>query len=133
VQPKLKENPRDWLKFTGSVCLVLALVTFVLARRTTISREVMWAVLGVLVGIFLLCAFQPRWFRGFYRVGMTVAFYVGQFVGRILLTIIFLLVVTPLGLILRLLGKDLLRLKRDPSAQTYWQPAKQSDNLDREF
>jgi hypothetical protein len=93
----------------------------------------MWVSLGVLTGLLALCGLKPRWFRGFYRIGMTVAFYIGQFFGRILLTLIFLLVLTPLGLFLRLMGKDSLRLKRDPAAQTYWQPVKQNKNLDREF
>jgi uncharacterized membrane protein len=93
----------------------------------------MWILAGVLAGVLSLCLIKPRLFRGFYRAGMTVLFYVGQFVGRILLTLIFLLVVTPLGILLRLLGKDLLRLKRDPTAQTYWEPVKQKHNLEQEF
>src|SRR5258706_11090139 len=133
MQPKLKENPKDWLKFTAAVCLALMLVTLGLTKRSVFSRTTMWTLLGFLAGALLLCLIKPRLFRGFYRAGMTVAFYMGQFVGRILLTLIFLLVVTPLGLLLRLLGKDLLRLKRDPSAQTYWEPVKQNHDLEREF
>jgi hypothetical protein len=50
--------------------------------------------------------------------------FIGRLVGRIttpiLLTIVFITVVTPLGLLLRLFGSDPLRLKRDPKASTYW-------------
>jgi hypothetical protein len=133
MQPKLKENPKDWLKFTAAIGLVLILVVAGLARRGVISRAPMWSLLAVLAGALLLAVMKPRLFRGFYRVGMTVSFYIGQVVGRILLTLIFLLVLTPLGLLLRLMGKDLLRLKLDPSAQTYWEPVKQDNDLEREF
>jgi hypothetical protein len=133
MQPKLKENPRDWLKFTAAICLVGALVVIILARQRLFSRQMIWSAMAVLLGIVVLCALRPRLFRGFYRAGMTVAFYVGQVIGRILLTLLFLLVVTPLGLLLRLLGKDLLNLKRNPSAQSYWQPVKRSERLDQEF
>jgi hypothetical protein len=53
--------------------------------------------------------------------------------GKVLLTIFFLLVVTPLGLLLRLLGKDLLRLKRRRDVATHWQPAKSNHQFDRQF
>jgi F0F1-type ATP synthase assembly protein I len=133
MQPKLKENPKDWLKFTTAVALVLMLVVGGMARRGVLSRSAMWGFLAALLVTLLLCLLKPRLCRGFYRVGMTVSFYIGQVIGRILLTLIFLLVVTPLGILLRLCGKDLLRLKRDPTAKTYWEPVKQTHNLDREF
>jgi hypothetical protein len=34
--------------------------------------------------------------------------------------LIFLLIVTPAGLLLRLLGKDPLRIRRDLKADSYW-------------
>jgi hypothetical protein len=40
--------------------------------------------------------------------------------------ILFFVVVMPTGLIIRLFRKDLLRLKRDRSAQTYWLPRSES-------
>jgi hypothetical protein len=55
--------------------------------------------------------------------------FIGKTIGRIttpiLLTIVFIVVVTPLGLLLRLFGSDPLRLKRDPKASTYWIERKQ--------
>lgn len=40
----------------------------------------------------------------------------------IILTITFIFAITPLGLLLRLMGKDLLSLKLDKNAATYWVP-----------
>ncbi len=45
---------------------------------------------------------------------------VQQLSSRVLLGGVFLLVVTPIGLLMRALGKDFLRLKLDPRATTYW-------------
>ena len=64
---------------------------------------------------------------------MTVSFQIGQMMGRILLTALFLLVVTPMGLLLRLLGKDLLQLKRPAKAESYWRAAKTANQFDRMF
>ena len=130
---KLKENPREWLKFTAVIGFMLALLAMVLQRRRAISGQTLLAIIAMLSLAILVCWARPRWFRGLYRVGMTVSFHIGQVVGAVLLTIFFLCVLTPLGLLLRLMGKDLLKLKRDQSAESYWQSAKTARHLDRQF
>lgn len=49
-----------------------------------------------------------------------MALRVQQFLSRALLGVVFLLVVTPIGVLMRALGKDFLRLKPEPHARTYW-------------
>ncbi|QPJ62559.1 MAG: hypothetical protein G3M70_12025 [Candidatus Nitronauta litoralis] len=46
----------------------------------------------------------------------------GKIVSPIVMGIIFFVVVTPMGLFMRLTGKDLLRLKFQPEANSYWIP-----------
>jgi hypothetical protein len=133
MQLKLKEHPREWQKFTAVMAVLFALVAFVAHRRAGITRETFSAVTGAAVGAVILSLILPRLFRPFYRGGMTVSFHIGQVMGKLLLTVVFVLVLTPLALVLRAMGKDLLRLKRDPSAQTFWQPAKNSKEFDRMF
>ncbi len=53
--------------------------------------------------------------------------------GKVLLSLFFFIVVTPMGLLLRLLGKDLLQLKRTAETKTYWQKAKNNRDFDRMF
>ena len=49
---------------------------------------------------------------------------VGRLLQRVMTTVVtgllFYTVVTPTGLLLRLFGKDLLQLRRDPNATSYW-------------
>jgi hypothetical protein len=133
MQPKLKENPKEWQKFTLVMGLALMALFYLLYRRKWISVDITcWAFL-ILSAAMIACGFFPQWFRGFYRAGMTASFHLGQFMGRLLLIAVFWLVITPLGLWLRLLGKDLLQTKRNPSASSYWHPAKTSQEFDRLF
>ena len=127
MQPKLTENPRDWLKFTAAVCILIVLSIAGLSRRGVIQHGLAWILIGFVLAVLGICAIKPAWFRLFYRAGMTITFFIGQGMSRVLLVVIFLILVVPLGLILRLLGKDLLRLKRNRSSETYWQPAKPTD------
>lgn len=130
---RLKEDPREWRKFGLGSALVLALATGLLAWRGTLAAPVAG---GVLAGLALaagLAVVRPAGFRGPYRLGMRVSDRLGRIVAPVLLGLIFFLVLTPLGLLLRLLGKDLLRLRRDPGATTWWQPAAGSRDLTKMF
>ena len=129
---KLKEDPREWLKFTAVMAFAVALITFLLHRKHVVSLNGVLGVGTVLTLALLVCSVRPKWFRGFYRAGMTASFHVGQVMGRVMLTVFFLLIVTPLGLALRLCGKDLLATKRRTTA-SYWRAAKPVGPFDRQF
>jgi hypothetical protein len=130
---RLKEDPREWRKFGLNSALALALITGLLCWRAAISTTACVAVLAVLALSALLAMARPDWFRRPYRLGMRISHWMGRLVAPVVLGLIFFLVVTPLGLLLRLLGKDLLRLRRDPSAASYWQATTGSDDLTKMF
>ena len=50
---------------------------------------------------------------------LALAFVLGFVMTRVLLTLVFYLVVVPIGLLMRLAGKDPLHRRRDPEAPTY--------------
>lgn len=129
----LKEEPKEWLKFAAVMAVAVALVAFLMHRRGAFGRGLLFAILGALAVALLIGALRPRWLREFYRRGMTVSWHLGQLLGRVWLTVFFLLVLTPLGLLLRCLGKDLLQLKRPREATSYWLTAKTPGPFDRQF
>jgi hypothetical protein len=55
---------------------------------------------------------------------MTLAILLGWLMTRIILIILFYLVVTPIGLLAKLSGKDFLNRKFNREAQSYWIPRK---------
>lgn len=68
--------------------------------------------------LLLLCMTMPRLFAPFARVWFSVADRLAAAVSGLLLTLVFLLLVTPVGIIRRLLGKDTLKLKTWQSGST---------------
>jgi hypothetical protein len=93
-----------------------------------------WHTLLVVFGLIAVCAvLQPRWFRGYYRLSLRLGFYSSQFIGRCVLVVFFIFIVTPLGFVLRLMGKNPLQLKRPRNAATYWHQARDCNPLDRLF
>ena len=128
-----KEDPREWRKSALLTLLGLAILSSLLRWRKHLPAEVWHIVLGVL-GLTAICALlQPRWFRGWYRLSLRLGFYSSQFIGRCVLLMFFIFLLTPLGWALRLMGKDPLQLKRPRGAATYWHQAKDCSPLDRLF
>lgn len=64
----------------------------------------------------------PARLRLLHRGWMALALALGWVVSRLVLTALFLLVVTPLGLAARLSGRRFLELRPDRRARTYWIP-----------
>jgi hypothetical protein len=62
----------------------------------------------------------PKVLKQVYLAWMSLALVLGLIVSTALLTILFYLVVTPVGLVARLSGKDFLSRKLDPNATSYW-------------
>lgn len=62
----------------------------------------------------------PTALRWPYVSWMAFALVLGAIVSTVLLTALYFVVVTPIGLIAALVGKDFLRRKRDPGITTYW-------------
>lgn len=133
MQLKLKEDPKEWRKSTWLTALGLAILSTVLRWRHVLSTAAWISILSFLALIAVSAWLNPKWFRGFYRVSTRIGFVISQFIGKILLILFFIFVLTPLGIILRLFGKDLLQLKRSRNATTYWNPARESSPLDRLF
>ena len=130
---KLKENPREWQKFTTVIMVLFTAICFTLWRREMVSTTVLSVACAVWGAVLVTAWVYARPFRQFYRVGMTVSFRIGQVMSAVLLTFFFLLVITPLGWVLRLAGKDLLQLKRNRTATTYWNPSRPSSDFERQF
>ena len=78
-----------------------------------------WSLIISIVFLFLgilnskiLTPLNKTWFK--------IGILLGNIISPIIMSIIFFLVVTPTGIIMRLLGKDLLRQKINKSKKSYW-------------
>ena len=84
-----------------------------------------WA-LFVSILFFLLGIINSKILTPLNKILFKFGILLGKIVSPLVLAIIFFLVVTPTGLIMRMLGKDLLNLKKNKN-KTYW--IKKENNL----
>ncbi|MEQ9365019.1 MAG: SxtJ family membrane protein, partial [Leptospirales bacterium] len=71
-------------------------------------------------GVLLMIGVIPPAARLGFAVWMKLAHAIQAVVSRVILTLAFMLVVFPLGLLAKLVGKRFLVRKPDPKAETYW-------------
>ena len=64
---------------------------------------------------------------------MAVTLPIGLVVSFAVMTVFFFGLLTPVGLVFRLMKRDVLNRKFDPEASTYWQPHKQVHDSERYF
>ena len=93
---------------------VIGLLPLLLGRSPRI-----WA-LGI-GGLFLLAALViPSVLAPLNRLWLKLGLLLHRIVSPIALGIMFYMVITPMGLLMRATGKDFLKLRLDPSASSYW-------------
>ena len=129
---KFSEDPKVWRKGAWLSALGLAIMSCLLRWRHVLPVALWVAVLGVLAAVAVAAWANPRLFRGFHRFSMRLGFGISQLAGRIILSVFFIVIVTPVAIIRRVIGKDPLRLKR-PGAESYWTTAPPKTPLDRMF
>ena len=130
---KYTENPADWRKSTLLTVLGLALVSSLLRWRHVLSSPVWIGVLAAMGCIAVAAGLRPQAFRPYYRFSTWAGFWSSQAVARAALFAMFLVILVPAGVLMRLLGKDPLHLRRPSNTSSYWNTAKPSSPLDRLF
>lgn len=132
---KINWNPdhKELRKF-GIISLIssalIALLLYVLK-----GLGIQWAAAIFLVGliIFVSSMISLKVTRGIYLGLILLTMPIGCVVSFTLLTIFYFFLLTPLGLLFRLIGRDALGRKFDSNTNSYWIFRRSPENLDRYF
>ena len=131
MRMRFKDTPSERRKFLLSLSIMLSIVVAVLLWRALIpwpSAWLAWGAVAVLLCVGLAWEAAGRWV---HRAGMTLGFCVGRVFGTLFLLLLFFVLLLPLGLALRLFGKDLLQMRRwQAGAKSYWKTARPPGSLD---
>jgi hypothetical protein len=114
----IKEDKTTLRKFgftVGTVLLLVGIVLFLIGK----SSSVVFGGIGVLLILFGLIL--PNILKPLNKIWMTLAVILGWFMSRVILFILYYVIITPIGIFLKLIGKDFLKLKIDKSSKSYWE------------
>jgi hypothetical protein len=95
-------------------------------------------IVSIIGAVFLMAGLLvPLWLRPVYLFWMLLALVLGTVVTRIIITIVFYLMITPIGWIRRAFGSgDPLGLQSPPRSESYWIDRKdsfQSDQMKKQY
>lgn len=114
----MKEASKRDLRNFG---LILGIILLVVGTRLLFKSRRIGLVFVILGVVFSSAGFlAPITLTYVYKPWMKVAHIIGLINTKVLFCIVYYLLVVPMGLAIRLMGKDLLGLKIDKHANSYW-------------
>lgn len=115
----LKKTNRELRNF--GITLAVGFTIFGLLflwKEKPVAPYLLYVAVAFLVSGLIL----PRILAPIEWLWMKIAHALGYVMTRVLLTITFYLAITPMGLLMKVMGKDLLNLKIIKEADSYWTP-----------
>lgn len=111
-----KQNIKDIKLFGLSFAIILSLISIKLFKSGKLFYK---NITGIAVIFFVLSIFVPKVILPIYKIFRLFAYIVNWLISNIALILIFYLVFTPIGLFLKLIGKDLLDLEKS-AGESHW-------------
>ncbi len=105
----------------GGVLWAIGLLLFYFGKASAPYFSVIGA---VLIGFGVIA---PNFLFHVHRAWMTLAVVMGFLMTRVILSVLFYLVLTPIGFIAKITGKDFLDLKFKENKATYWNYRKKKE------
>ena len=123
----IKSEKKELRQFGITMGIVLGLLGWLLLWREKgyYPYFLMLSVVFLFFGLVL-----PSLLKPIYKIWMTLALLLGWFMTRVILSVLFFVIVTPIGLLARLGGKDFLDLKFNRNVNSYW-ISKKTTKLDK--
>ncbi len=122
------------LRNFGLIALI-ASVTISLLLYLLKDPGIQWilAITGTGSAIFLCSLISDELTRIIYIVLTLITLPIGWVMSFIMLAIFYFLILTPLGLVFRLTGRDPLHRKFDSRTESYWLKRQPPDTIDRYY
>jgi hypothetical protein len=96
-----------------------------------------WRLIYLSIAVFATALLRPQWLGPYNRAWFKLGLALNRVVNPIVMAILFFGAVVPLSWFMRKKGEDLLRIKMNPEAVTYWiartPPGPAPDSLKRQF
>lgn len=130
---QIKESKKDLRKFGLTISAALLIIGILLFWFEK-PGYIYFLVLGLV--LILSALLFPSLLKPLNKIWMTLAIILGWVMTRVILSILFYFVLTPIGLIAKLFGKKFLNLEIDQTLNTYWEKRESKNdrlNYEKQF
>ena len=101
--------------------IIFVAISFYLITK---DKNIYLLTISISILFFLLAVFKPFLLKKPNILWFHFGKFLNSIISPIVMVVIFLVVVTPIGLIMRILKKDILNKKFDKSKKNYWHASK---------
>jgi hypothetical protein len=115
---EINTNPTDrqlrqfgWISFIAFPLLAWLWAGTILAVAIAGGAGLVLAFIGQIV---------PKWLKPLFVVLILLSMPIGLIVGEVLLLMLFVFLFTPMAIVFRLIGRDVLMLRRPKDTSTFW-------------
>ena len=113
----IKSDKRDLRNFGIIIGIILMIIAGYLFWK---EKESFQIILTIGIVLCLLGLAIPVMLKPIYWIWMVFATILGWIMTRVILSLLFFLIITPTGLVFRIMGKQFIELKWNKSKETYW-------------
>ncbi len=117
----IKSGKKQLREFGLTIGVILVILGVIALWR---GKEFYLYLLSIGGAFIVFGLFLPKVLLPLQKIWMSLSIIIGFFMSRVILSVVFYLVLTPIGLVMRLLGKDILDQKIDKSKNSYWKDIK---------
>ena len=130
----IKSEKSDMRKFGIAIGVILLVIAGFLFWK---EKELYQIFLTVGPLLFVLGFLMPALLKPIYWIWMLLATLIGWIMTRVILSLLFYIIITPIGLISRFFGKQFLELQWNKSKISYWNSIKTKElhekNYEKQF
>ena len=113
--------------------ITMGIILFIISGLLMYYNKEIYQIIGIIALTFVgLGLIIPVVLKPLYFVWMTFAAILGWVMTRVILSLVFYLIITPIGLLTKLLGEDFLDLKKKES-NSYWNYRDSSKELNQDY
>lgn len=119
---------RNFSFIIGLALIILNALFFIIKKWAYIKpyiglgTELVFLIAIIIMAVGILI---PQLLKPLFKLWTGFSNFLGNLNTKIILGLIFYIVITPMAFLLRLKGKDYLKLKFDKTAKTYWEDKKE--------
>lgn len=125
----IKTRPKDLRSFGITIGIILLVIAGFLILNENDSYQIFSYIAVSFIGLGLLV---PIILKPIYIVWMVFAVILGWIMTKIILSLLFYVIITPIGVIMRISGKDFLKLKVSNKV-SYWNHRNPEFELNQDY
>ena len=128
IYAEINKNPsaKELIKFGATFLGGMAVIGFL--YHFVFHNEPLAKGLWIAGGVVFVLSFIPPVARILYILWMGLGITMGLVTSPIILALVFLVLITPVGLVFKLIQRDTMKRKMDRDAATYWEEYKETDD-----